>query len=120
MADLRRIPLSAFDPRFRTLIERGCREAFEIPCRSRAEGLHLRHSLTVYRAKLKKEFPGDPTQWDSLYGTIISNRKGDDSIVTLRPRRSVFDEVLAGIEATPPALPADPLTEFLPEEEKPA
>ena len=113
MSDLRRLPISAFDPRLRPLLERGCREVVEVPCDSAKQAQHFRNILNVYRARLKKEFPHDLSQWEPLYNTIVSTKRGAPEIVTLRPRHSEFDTILSRVGAEkPPHLEEDPLKEF--------
>jgi hypothetical protein len=119
MADLKRLPISAFDPRFRTLLERGCRETVEVPCENARKAQHFRNVLNVYRARLKKEFPQERGQWEPLYGTIVSTKRDDPTIVTLRPRAQEFDSILGSIPlpgaAAPPVLDHDPLADLIKE-----
>lgn len=107
-----RMPLSSFDPRLRTLIERGCREAVSLPCESRRQAEHLRHTLTSFRHRLKEENLDSPVTWEPLYRTIISISQSDPCIVTLRPRGTDLDAVLSAAVGEAPSLEADPLAEF--------
>lgn len=119
MANLSKLPLSAFDPRLRALIERGCREYVEVPCESATKAQHLRNTLTTYRVRLKRENTNRPEEWEPLYGTIISTRRDDPHVVTLRPRLAEFEDVLAGL-ALPvesPKLEHDPLEDLLEEKD---
>lgn len=119
MANLNKLPLSAFDPRLRALIERGCREYVEVPCESATKAQHLRNTLTTYRVRLKRENASRPEEWEPLYGTIISTKKGEPTTVTLRPRLAEFEDVLAGL-ALPiesPKLEHDPLEDLFKTEE---
>src|SRR5262245_12470700 len=117
MTDLSHLPLSQFDNRFRLLLQKGCTEYVEVPCRDGKAALHLRNTLTTYRAKLRKENRIRPEVWEPLYGTIISIKRQDRSIVTLRPRQEEFSDALdkLGIERPDPNLTADPLLEMLKE-----
>jgi hypothetical protein len=119
MADLRRLPLSAFDPRLRDLLERGCREYMEIPCESHRQAQHLRNMLTMFRARMRREHPQETEKWEVLYGTIVSTKKGFPLIVTLRPRAKEFDDILDKLNLSPkaPPLEFDPLADFEPKAE---
>jgi hypothetical protein len=120
MANLGRLPLSAFDPRLRALIERGCREYVEVACDTSRKAQHLRNVLTTYRARLKQELKEQRAMWEPLYGAIISTKKSYPNVVTLRPRLTEFSHILDALdlpEPTPmaPALSDDPLETILSE-----
>jgi hypothetical protein len=116
MADLRRLPLSAYDPRLEEALARGCREYYEILCDSHRQAQHLRNTLITFRAQLRKRNPDSPHLWEALYGTIVSTKPGHKTIVTLRPRMQEFDSVLDPLNLGPkaPPLPEDPLAIFDP------
>jgi hypothetical protein len=122
MANLGRLPLSAFDPRLRALIERGCREYVEVACDTSRKAQHLRNVLTTYRARLKQELKEERAMWEPLYGAIISTKKSYPNIVTLRPRLSEFSSILDHLDlpepsAQAPELEADPLETLFTETE---
>lgn len=119
MPNLNRLPLSAFDPRLRSLIERGCREMVDVPCESEKRAQHLRNTLTMYRARLKRERKEHPAEWEPLYGTIIAVKKSSPTVVTLRPRLAEFDSILMNLdlpkaETAPAELEYDPLLNLVP------
>jgi hypothetical protein len=120
MANLARLPLSAFDPRLRALIERGCREYVEVACDTSRKAQHLRNVLTTFRARIKQDKKNEPSEWEPLYATIISTKKGYPAVVTLRPRLTEFASILDGLALPEPStatdLEADPLEEILKEE----
>lgn len=121
MANLRRLPLSAFDPRLREVILRGCKEVVEIPCDNPQKAQNFRNTLTSYRARVKLEHKDKPDVWEPLYGTIISTKPGRASTVQLRPRLHEFDHLLDRLEISPEVgseLPSDPLAEFISEPKK--
>lgn len=120
MGNLKRLPLSAFDPRLRPLIERGCREHVVIKCDSPRQANYLRNMLNTLRARLKHEKRDQPELWEHMYGTIISMKPGCPDTVWLRPRHEEFDRLLSGLSlpTEAPALAADPLAEFDKETEK--
>lgn len=112
MTNLSKLPLSQFDMRYRLLLEKGCKEVVDVPCHDRTEAQHLRNVLTTYRSKLRKTFPDDPHQWEHLYGTIVSVKKGQPQTLQLRPRGTEFQNLFerVGIFPQPETLGDD----FLP------
>ena len=122
MTNVNRLPLSQFDSRFRELLQRGCKEVVEIPCRDRAAALHLRNLITTYRAKLRKEHADNRAAWEPLYGTIVSTKRYHENVVTLRPRLEEFGKELdrLGLERPQAELEVDPLEAILSEIEKPS
>lgn len=118
MANLKRLPLSAFDPRLREVILKGGREVVEIQFPNPQKARNFRNILTSYRARAKLEFKdaGKPELWEPLYAAIISTKPGNPSCVQLRPRLNEFDEVFERLEINPdtsPQLDHDPLAEFV-------
>lgn len=114
MANLGLLPLSSFDPRLRSLLEKGCKEYVEIACETPRRAQHLRNVLTTFRSRTKQEYKSQPDRWEPLYGAIISTKKEFPSIVTVRPRLHEFDSVLdkLALKAEEP-LGEDPLEAIL-------
>jgi len=98
---------------------KGCAESVEIPCGSRAEALHLRNTINSYRSKVRKSNTDKPHFWEPLYGTIVSFKKENPTIVTLRPRVNEFSKHFesVGIGEVPLEIPDDPLEQILKEQE---
>lgn len=120
----RDMPLTTFDPRYKELILRGCRERVEIKQQFRKDAARLRNLLTTFRARMRAEWKGkDDGQWEPLYGAIIG--LSDDGYSTvIRPRAQEAEHLLSNItfsEVSEPlssapqsALESDPLAEFDP------
>lgn len=91
------MPLTAFDPKYYDIILEGTKRRVEIPQKSRKDANRLRHLLTTYRARYRREWQekGDP-RWEVLYGAIIG--LSDDKMSTVvRPRAEEASELLAGL-----------------------
>lgn len=121
----RDMPLSSFDPRYKTLILQGCKERVEIRQTTRKDAARLRNLLTTFRARMMKEWKGkDESQWEPLYGAIIGLSE-DGYATVIRPRDQEAEHLLKNITinevATPllsapdAALSVDPLAEFDPD-----
>ena len=127
------MPLSSFDPRYHTLIMKGCVAYVQLKQESRKDALRLRNILTTFRARYKRAHLADVAKWEPLYGAIIG--VSDDGYSTvIRPRALEAEHLMRDVtihEVDPsaedllgtatvieaPLLDSDPLAEFVPEPE---
>lgn len=100
-----KLPLSAFDPRYKDLLVRGAREDFRLPLRDRAEGTRLRQDIHRYRV-LYREVHKDEAA--VLYQCLITvEGVGEENFLRFRPRSSQFSALdnVPKAEGLSPAAP---------------
>ncbi len=89
------VPLSALDHRLGKLLLKGSQEEFTIPCETENQAWQLRSQFNSYRFRMKKQHgDGAKEMWEPLYGCVVS-KQGTNLV--LKPRGSVLDKVLTGI-----------------------
>ena len=87
MIDTSRIPLQAFDPRYREILLRGSREKFEIPCGTDSRAHRFQMMLCQYRSRMRKRHGDEaPEMWQPLYDCVVGKKPKDHSILVLYPR----------------------------------
>lgn len=102
--DKERIPLSAFDPRYKELLLRGSKEEFSISSASIKELRALRATLHTYRSRAKRHYGEEhKAEWEPLYQCtiyLIDDLKGGGRL-RFAPRAKEFDHLLSGVVDVP-------------------
>jgi hypothetical protein len=110
------VPIEAFDPRLKTLLQDGCVKRVVIPCTSSEQRTALRNQLFDYRARSREQkIEGADTLYRAkiTLGPIIGEADKRIYPLIIAPRGSEFDDVLSRVNVTDAVHEAAPTPDLL-------